>query len=64
MRQYGEPYRLSLDSDKLESMLMERGFDLIENVNARDCKDKYFFGRSRNREVTPIFRFAHAVVRK
>lgn len=61
LQEYGEPYRLGLRHDELESLLAQRGFDLVENLNARDCKEKYFFGQSRNREITPIFYFAHAV---
>jgi len=62
LQEYGEPYRLGLKSDELEGFLAQKGFDLVENLNAGDCKEKYFFGQSRTREITPIFYFAHAVV--
>ena len=64
LREYGEPYRLGLESGELKSFLAQRGLELIENVNAPDCKERYFFGQSANREITPIFSFAHAIVRR
>jgi len=63
VEQYGEPYRLGLESDKAAAFLAERGFDLKHNVNAPDCKDLYFHGKSRHRQITPIFWFAHATVK-
>jgi len=60
---YSEPYRFGLESDKVAAFLAERGFDLKQNVNAPDCKDLYFRGKSQQRQITPIFWFAHATVK-
>jgi len=62
LQSYGEYLRFGLESDELATFLAQRGFKLKNNVNAPDCKDKYFRERSRHREITPIFWFAHAVV--
>jgi len=57
----GEPYRSGFESSNLAEFLMKRGFALKENVNAPECRDRYFHGQSRQRQITPIFWFAHAV---
>jgi len=57
---YGEPYRFGLESGKAAAFLAERGLDLKRNVNAPDCRDLYFRGKSRLRQITPIFWFAYA----
>ena len=58
----GEHYRFGLEHNELAAFLAQRGFELKDNVNAPACKDKYFLGQSRQREITPIFWFAHAIV--
>jgi methyltransferase (TIGR00027 family) len=58
----GEHYRFGLESNELSAFLAERGFKLKKNVNAPDCKNMYFRGQSLQREITPIFWFAHAIV--
>jgi len=62
LQDYGEPYRLGLESHELAAFLAQRGFELKDNVNAPDCRDRYFLGQSRQRQITPIFWFAHAIV--
>ena len=58
----GEQYRFGLESNELPAFLAQRGFTLRDNVNAPDCKSMYFRGQGLQREVTPIFWFAHAIV--
>jgi methyltransferase (TIGR00027 family) len=59
----GEPYKTGFESGSLSEFLAQKGFVLKENVNAPGCRDWYFRGQSRQRQITPIFWFAHAVVR-
>ncbi len=58
----GEQYRFGLESNELSAFLTQRGFTLKNNVNAPDCKSMYFHGQDLQREITPIFWFAHAIV--
>lgn len=58
----GEHYRFGLESNELSAFLVQRGFKLKNNVNAPDCKNMYFRGQSVQRQITPIFWFAHAIV--
>jgi len=58
----GEQYRFGLESNELSAFLAQRGFTLKNNVNAPDCKRMYFRGQGLQREITPIFWFAHAIV--
>jgi methyltransferase (TIGR00027 family) len=58
----GEHYRFGLESNELAAFLAQRGFELKNNVNALDCKNMYFRGQSLQRQITPIFWFAHAIV--
>jgi methyltransferase (TIGR00027 family) len=58
----GEHYRFGLESNELAAFLAQRGFELKNNVNASDCKNMYFRGQSLQRQITPIFWFAHAIV--
>lgn len=59
----GEHYRFGLEQNELAAFLAQRGFDLKNNVNAPECKNMYFRGQSLQRQITPIFWFAHAIVR-
>ncbi|HUH66494.1 MAG TPA: class I SAM-dependent methyltransferase [Syntrophales bacterium] len=63
LENYGEYLRFGLESNELATFLMQRGFELKKNINAPDLRAKYFPGKSREREITPIFWFAHAAVR-
>jgi len=58
----GEHYRFGLESNELPAFLAQRGLTLKDNVNAPDCKSMYFRGQGLQREITPIFWFAHAIV--
>jgi methyltransferase (TIGR00027 family) len=58
---HGETFRLGFNRDELDQLLRDRGFDVIENVNAPDLKTRYFRGAGAQRPVTPVFWFAHAV---
>ncbi|BBO70833.1 SAM-dependent methyltransferase [Desulfosarcina alkanivorans] len=58
---HGEAFRLGFSHDELDRLLRDRGFDVVENVNAPDLKTRYFHGASARRPVTPVFWFAHAV---
>jgi methyltransferase (TIGR00027 family) len=58
---HGEAFRLGFNRDELDQLLRDRGFDVIENVNAPDLKARYFHGNGAQRPVTPVFWFAHAV---
>jgi methyltransferase (TIGR00027 family) len=59
---HGETFRLGFNPGELDRLLRERGFDVLENVNAPDLRSRYFNGAARQRPVTPVFWFAHAVV--
>jgi methyltransferase (TIGR00027 family) len=58
----GEHFRFGLESGELAAFLAQRGFELKNNVNAPDCKNMYFRGQSLQRQISPIFWFAHAIV--
>jgi methyltransferase (TIGR00027 family) len=57
---HGETFRLGFDKDALEAFLMDKGFVVVENINAPDLKSRYFKGAGTRRPVTPVFWFAHA----
>ena len=59
----GEQYRFGIEHNELSAFLVQRGFTLKDNVNAADCKRMYFRGQGLQREITPIFWFAHAIVK-
>jgi methyltransferase (TIGR00027 family) len=59
----GEHFRFGLENNEVADFFLERGFDLKNNVNAMDCKELYFRGQSQQRQVTPIFWFAYAIVK-
>jgi O-methyltransferase involved in polyketide biosynthesis len=63
VERHGEHFRFGLENYQVADFLLERGFDLKNNVNAADCKGLYFRGQSQQRQVTPIFWFAHAIVK-
>ena len=63
VERHGEHFRFGLENNKVANFLVERGFDVKNNVNAADCKEMYFRGQSQQRQVTPIFWFAYATVK-
>jgi len=63
VKRHGEHFRFGLENNKVADFLLERGFYLKNNVNAADCKELYFRGQSQQRQVTPIFWFAYAIVK-
>ena len=58
---HGEKFRLGFTKNRLEAFLGQYGFEVKENVNAPELKERYFHGTSSGRPVTPVFWFAHAV---
>lgn len=54
----GEPFRFAMDFDNMEAYLADHGFEICENIRARDCRDRYFNGRER--PISAIFSFVHA----
>jgi len=59
----GEPFRFSIDKSDLPKFLSECSFDNVEAVAAEQCREKYFTGKNRKRAISPLFSFAHAIVK-
>ncbi len=59
----GEPFKFSIDIDKLPQFLSELGFDNVNALAAEQCRSKYFTGNNRKRAISPLFSFAHATVK-
>lgn len=58
--QQGEPLQFGIEECKVEQFLSERGFSKIQNVTSEDYKKAY--GMNKNRNVSSLLYFVHAVV--
>jgi methyltransferase (TIGR00027 family) len=59
----GEPLLFGINSDRLESFLSSRGFDLAQHRKAESLKEMYFKGKGQQRKVFPLTAIASARVR-
>lgn len=60
--QVGEPLKFGIKEGMVETFLTERGFSRIQNVNAEEYKKMYFHGENKERKVSSLLFFAHAVI--
>jgi len=58
----GEPLQFGIKEGGVESFLAERGFSQIHSVTSDDYKKAYFHGANKDRSVSTLLYFAHAVV--
>ena len=58
----GAVLQFGIGEEKEEAFFKSRGFSRVSRVSTAWCKDKYFKGPSRERTVSPMFTFIHAVV--
>ncbi len=61
-KQRGEPVKSSIN-EPIEKFLSERGFYKIDNMDSKDYKKAYFYGKNGDREVNGMASFVHAVVK-
>lgn len=59
----GENFKLGFEKEVLEKLLIEKGFQVLQNVNAPDLKDNYFKNCTMQRPISSVFWFAHAEVK-
>ena len=60
-KQRGEPVKSSIN-EPIEKFLSERGFHKIKNMDSKDYKKAYFYGKNVDREVNDMASFVYAVV--
>ena len=60
VRQSGEPYTFGFDPAELPRYLAARDLSLIEDVGAREFRERYFVSRGRNHE--PLSEFQRAAL--
>ncbi|WP_095644847.1 SAM-dependent methyltransferase [Methanosarcina spelaei] len=59
--QIEEPLKFGIREGEVKTFLAERGFSQIHNVTAEEYKKMYFHGINKNREVSSLLFFVHAV---
>jgi methyltransferase (TIGR00027 family) len=59
--QVEEPLKFGIREGEAKTFLAERGFSQIHNVTAEEYKKMYFHGINKNREVSSLLFFVHAV---
>ncbi|MDM8537295.1 class I SAM-dependent methyltransferase [Desulfobacterales bacterium HSG17] len=59
-----EPIFFGIRNDNIEKFLTDRGFCNVTNVSSEYFNANYYTGVNKNRESTPVFSIAHAVVKK
>lgn len=64
LKKLGEEFVFGIDPDSIKKFLIKRGFDLVKNLTAKDCRQLYFKESNRNRRVSDMFVFAQAKVRE
>jgi len=62
MAKSGEPFRFGIDDGMVEEFLSNRGFSQIANVTGQEYKEAYFQGKNKDRAVSELLSFAHAVI--
>ncbi len=60
----GEPFKFGIEKNQLPQFLSEVGFDNVKAVQAEQCREKYFTENNRKRSISPLFSFAHAIVKE
>jgi len=60
--QTGEPLKFGIKEGMVETFLIDRGFSGVQNVTAEEYKKMYFHGINKDRKVSSLLFFAHAVI--
>ncbi|AKB80813.1 hypothetical protein MSBR3_0235 [Methanosarcina barkeri 3] len=60
--QIEEPLKFGIREGEVKTFLAEKGFSQIHNVTAEEYKQMYFHGINKNREVSSLLFFVHAVI--
>jgi methyltransferase (TIGR00027 family) len=60
MNKTSEPLTFGIEKEKIESFLVERGFQNIKDVDSEYLKERYFKDQHRNRKIKPWWRIVHA----
>ncbi|MCP4692068.1 MAG: SAM-dependent methyltransferase [Desulfobacterales bacterium] len=58
----GSQLMFGIEETEMEAFFENRGFHPVTALTPDDCKEKYFRGVSKNRTVSKMFTFVHAVV--
>jgi methyltransferase (TIGR00027 family) len=59
--QIEEPLKFGIREREVKTFLAERGFSQVHNVTTEEYKKMYFHGTNKNREVSSLLFFVHAV---
>lgn len=62
LKQLGEPLVFGIEPGNIDAFLGDRGFALVQDLTAADCRRRYLAGANRQRQVSEMFRFAQARV--
>jgi methyltransferase (TIGR00027 family) len=58
----GAPLQFGIPEQEVEAFFRDRGFSNVICTSTASCKERYFRGASRDRTVSPILNFVHAMV--
>ena len=57
----GSSLKFGIPAGKTEEFFRQHGFRYVHCMSATACRDKFFTNNSRNRAVSPMFNFVHAM---
>lgn len=60
--QVGEPLKFGIKEGMVEPFLAERGFSRVKDVTDEEYKEMYFHGVNKDRKVSSLLFFAHAII--
>ncbi|MGP8154999.1 MAG: class I SAM-dependent methyltransferase [Smithella sp.] len=63
MNKTREPLTFGIEKEKIESFLVDRGFQNIKDVGSEYLKELYFKDQHRNRKIKPWWRIVHATIK-
>jgi len=63
MNKTSEPLTFGIEKEKIESFLIDRGFQNIKDVGSEYLKERYFKDQHRNRKIKPWWRIVHATTK-
>jgi methyltransferase (TIGR00027 family) len=63
MNKTSEPLTFGIEKEKIESFLVDRGFQNIKDVGSEYLKELYFKDQHRNRKIKPWWRIVHATTK-
>jgi methyltransferase (TIGR00027 family) len=63
MNKTSEPLTFGIEKEKIESFLVDRGFQNVKDVGSEYLKELYFKDQHRNRKIKPWWRIVHATTK-